>query len=104
MLEPHGYRVRTANTVEEAIAAAEDKCPDLVLSDVHVGRQTGADLLSYLRAVPVLTVVPFAFISATTDSQDPLLGDGRARLIHRPIDPTALLDEVKALLNNSTGG
>ncbi|MDT4988402.1 MAG: hypothetical protein QOI74_2496 [Micromonosporaceae bacterium] len=100
MLEPHGYRVRTALTVEEAIAAADDVRPDLVLSDVHVGRRSGGELLAYLRTVPVLTVVPFAFLSATTDWQDPLAGGGTTRFIRRPIDPPVLLDEVKSLLRN----
>jgi CheY-like chemotaxis protein len=103
MLEPHGYRVRTSSTVEEAIAAAEDVRPDLVLSDIHVGRQNGAALLSYLRTVPVLTVVPFAFITATTDWQDPAPGAGEARVIRRPIDPSALLGEVEKLLNSRSG-
>ncbi|HLL64509.1 MAG TPA: response regulator [Micromonosporaceae bacterium] len=100
MLEPHGYRVRTAFTVEEAIAAAVEQRPDLVLSDVHVGRQSGTDLLSQVRSIPLLTVVPFAFITATTDWQDPLLGAGTTRIIRRPIDPAALLEEVEALLNS----
>jgi two-component system cell cycle response regulator len=104
MLEPHGYRVRTAFTVDEAISAAEDARPDLVLSDVHVGQQSGHDLLARLRAVPILTVVPFAFLSATTDWQDRHLGDGQVTLIRRPIDPAALLDEVEALLQQRTGG
>jgi two-component system cell cycle response regulator len=99
MLEPHGYRIRTASTVDEAIAAAEDVRPDLVLSDVHVGQQSGQDLLTHLRAVPVLMVVPFAFLSATTDWQDLPMADGQATFIQRPIDPTALLDKVKALLH-----
>jgi CheY-like chemotaxis protein len=103
MLEPHGYHVRTASTVQEAIVAAEELPPDLVLSDIHVGRETGDALLSYLRTVPILTVVPFAFITATTDWQDPLPGAGEPRIIRRPIDPTALLDEVKTLLNSGTG-
>jgi CheY-like chemotaxis protein len=103
MLEPHGYRVRAAFTVEEAIAAAENKTPDLVLSDVHVGRQSGTELLSHLQSVPILTVVPFAFITATTDWHDPLLGAGVARVIQRPIEPAALLDEVEALLDSRTG-
>jgi two-component system cell cycle response regulator len=99
MLEPHGYRVRTAFTVEEAIAAAEHTRPDLVLSDVHVGRQTGTDLLSHVRSVPILAMVPFAFITATTDWQDPLLGAGATRVIHRPIGPADLLREVETLIN-----
>jgi two-component system cell cycle response regulator len=103
MLEPHGYHVRTAFTVEEAIAAAEDTPPDLVLSDVHVGRQNGKELLSLVRSAPMLTTVPFAFITATTDWQEPLLGDGSIRIIRRPIDPAALLDEIRTLLNSRTG-
>jgi two-component system cell cycle response regulator len=105
MLEPHGFHVRTASTVQEAIAAIEAKRPDLVLSDVHVGRQSGAELLTHVRSAPVLTLVPFAFITATTDWQDPLLAAGSAtRVIHRPIDPEALLNEVNALLDSRTGG
>jgi CheY-like chemotaxis protein len=104
VLEPHGFRVRTAFTVEEAIAAAEDKRPDLVLSDVHVGGQSGAELLAHVRSVPILAVVAFAFITATADWQDPLLANDTVRVIHRPIDPEALLDEVKTLLMGRTGG
>jgi two-component system cell cycle response regulator len=104
ILEPHGYRVRVASTVEEAITAVAAASPDLVLSDVHVGHQSGAELLSHLRAVPVRTVVPFAFLSATTDWQDPVLGDGNTAFIRRPIEPPALLDEVRSLLRDRRGG
>jgi two-component system cell cycle response regulator len=103
MLEPHGYHVRAAFTVEQAITAAGDTLPDLVLSDVHVGQQSGAQLLAHVRGVPVLALVPFAFITATVDRQDPLLGGGTTRIIRRPIEPAALLAEVEALLNRRTG-
>ena len=103
VLEPHGYQVRTAFTVEEAIAAADGKRPDLVLSDVHVGQQRGISLLHYLRTVPSLAVVPFGFITASADWRDPLIREGTVRIIHRPIDPKALLDEVRILLMNRTG-
>ncbi|MEV6638273.1 response regulator [Actinoplanes sp. NPDC051470] len=103
VLEPHGYHVRTAFTVEQAITAAHDAPPDLVLSDVHVGQQSGAQLLSHVRDVPVLAPVPFAFITATADWQDPMLNGGATRVIRRPIEPAALLDEVEALLNRRTG-
>jgi two-component system cell cycle response regulator len=103
MLEPYGYHVRTAFTIEDAIIAADAQAPDLVLSDVHVGRRSGTELLSHLRSVPILTVVPFAFITATTDWQDPRLGAGVTRIIRRPIDPADLLHEVETLLGSRTG-
>jgi two-component system cell cycle response regulator len=103
VLEPYGYRVRTTFTVEAAIAAADEKCPDVVLSDLHVGHQRGTELLAHMRAVPTLSVVPFAFLTATADRLDPMLRDGTVRLIRRPIDPVALLDEVRVLLESRTG-
>jgi two-component system cell cycle response regulator len=103
ILEPHGYRVRTASTLDEAITAFDAACPDLVLSDIHVGDHSGVELLSHLSAVPVHHVVPFAFLSATTDWQDPVMGDNKTPLIRRPIEPSALLDEVRTLLHDRMG-
>ena len=100
VLESHGYQVRVTATVEEAVAAAEDTAPDLVLSDVYVGHQRGTELLSYLRTVPVLAVVPFAFLTDTADWLDPLVMEGKDRVIRRPVDPIVLLDEVDALLKH----
>ncbi|HEX8347078.1 MAG TPA: response regulator [Actinoplanes sp.] len=99
VLEPYGYTVRLASTVEEAVAAVGGKCPDLVLSDIHVGVQRGNALLSYLRTVPVLALVPFAFLTATADFLDPLAREGRVRIIRRPIEPRQLLEEVALLLD-----
>jgi len=103
VLEPHGYRVRTACTVEEAIAATAESRPDLILSDVHVGQQRGADLRAYVMSVPALAYVPFAFVTATATQVGPLVGDGTTRVILRPIDPADLLDEVWALLGSRIG-
>jgi two-component system cell cycle response regulator len=100
MLEPYGHHVRTTSTVGEAIAAAEAKIPDLVLSDVHVGAQRGIDFLDHLRSVPALARVPFAFLTATADPRSPLVGDGTARVITRPIDTAALLAEIGTLLGS----
>jgi DNA-binding response OmpR family regulator len=74
-----------------------------VLSDVHVGRQSGAELLSHLRSVAALTVVPFAFITATTDWQDRQPDAGATRIIQRPIEPAELLHEVQGLLRSPAG-
>ena len=104
MLEPHGYHVRTAFTVEEAIAAAEDEATRSGAVRRPRGPAVRRRTAVASASVPMLAVVPFAFITATTDWQDPLIGDGTTRVIRRPIDPAALLDEVKALLSSRTGG
>jgi len=103
VLEPHGYRVRTALTVEDAIAAVEDERPDLVLVDIRSGGQSGTELLSYLRGVPSLEVLPFAFLTSTADWQISLLDGETAPVISGPIEPAALLERVGALLHSKTG-
>ncbi|MCW2504790.1 MAG: hypothetical protein JWO79_3074 [Actinomycetia bacterium] len=103
MLEPYGHHLRMSCTVEEAIAAAERTTPDLVLSDVHVGAQRGVDFLDHLRSVPALARVPFAFLTATADPRSPLVGDGTARVITRPIDTAALVGEIGTLLGSPVG-
>jgi two-component system cell cycle response regulator len=104
VLEPSGYRVRTAFTVEEAISVAECVRPDLVLCDVHVGGQHGGDFLSYLRAAPTLATVPFAFISSTLALHDALVDQAHVHLIRCPIEPLSLLREIETLLHAETGG
>jgi two-component system, cell cycle response regulator len=104
VLEPYGYQVRTAHTVEEAVAELEQRGPDLVLCDVQVSHRRGGDLLSYLRAVPALAQVPFAFLTATAESQDLIEFDGTVNVIRQPIEPAALIDVVKALLTAESGG
>lgn len=104
VLEPYGYHVRTAFTVEDAVAAVEQRSPDLVLSDLHVSHQRGTDLLSYLRAAPILAQVSFAFLTATADAQDTCGFDPAVRVIRQPIEPEDLIDVVEALLRTKTGG
>jgi two-component system cell cycle response regulator len=104
VLEPHGYRVLLAKTIADAIEAADAEPPDLVLCDVHIRGGLGMDLLDRLATVPVLALVPLAFITATAGRLDPLVRAGRAQVIRRPIEPGRLLDEVEGLLRPDPGG
>jgi two-component system cell cycle response regulator len=103
ILEPHGYRVRTAATIADAIAAVDVKRPDLVLSDVHVGQERGTTLLSHLRSVPALALIPFTFLTSTAVAEEWLADDRGTRVIFRPIEPSVLLDAVRGLVDSRAG-
>jgi two-component system cell cycle response regulator len=103
ILEPHGYRVTEASTVDEAVLAARIDPPDVVLSDVHIRNELGFDLLRRLRATPELASIPFAFTTATAELHDSDLGAVPVEVIRRPIEPDQLLAQVAVLANHVRG-
>jgi two-component system cell cycle response regulator len=98
VLEPNGYRVDTASTIEGALELSLAEPPDLVLSDVHLGADHGRDLLARLRASPELRDVPFVYVTATADPEDIML-DGHTEVIQRPIEPERLVAAVDRLIH-----
>jgi two-component system cell cycle response regulator len=101
ILEAHGYQVHTARTVDEAVAAARADRPALVLSDLHIGHDSGTRLLHELRSAPDLADIIVAFTTATAEAHD--VADIRdVPIIRRPIEPNDLLGRVTELLPRPT--
>ena len=96
-LEPFGYEVHAASSVDEAIDLARRDPPSLILSDVHMPGQSGYDLLRSIRQDEALKPIPFVFISSTVWGESERtsgLQQGADGFILRPIEPDALLREV----------
>ena len=70
LLEPMGYRVIEAGGVEEALARAREKHPDLIITDVHMGDGSGFDLISQLQSDMHLSQIPWLVSSATYLAMD----------------------------------
>jgi DNA-binding NtrC family response regulator len=91
-----GHEAMAAYSAENAVELIETFEPDIVLSDVIMGKMTGVDLAIYLsRARPECKVVLFSGQTATAD----LLAEaGRKghdfRLLAKPIHPEKLIEEV----------
>jgi len=101
MLEPFGFNVVTAGSVEEALASIRRHPPSLVLTDVHMGDGTGFDLVRTVRTDPQLHNIPCLVISATYLDFDPRtdeLGLDDTNFILRPIEPEALVAKIEASL------
>jgi two-component system cell cycle response regulator len=75
--------------------------PDLILSDVHMPRQDGYDLIKAVKADPQLRAIPFAFISSTLwpeKDREIGLALGAVKFIVRPIGLQALLASIEECL------
>ncbi len=91
-----GHETQATYSAETAVEMIETFEPDIVLSDVVMGRMTGVDLAIYLsKARPDCKVVLFSGQAATAD----LLAEaGRKghqfRLLAKPIHPEKLLEDL----------
>jgi two-component system, cell cycle response regulator len=101
LLEPAGYRVLAAACGADALALARAEPVDLILSDVMMPAGDGFELLAQVRADPALRDLPFLFLTSTARdsvSRARGLALGADAYLLRPIEPEALLAELRARL------
>jgi CheY-like chemotaxis protein len=102
ILRLNGYSATSFTSPLEALAAAQSRAPDLLISDVAMPGISGVDLAIQMRArYPNCKILLFSGRANTSD----LLEGPRAqgydfRLLQKPIFPSALVSEVWQL---STG-
>jgi two-component system cell cycle response regulator len=97
LLQPNGFEVITETTVESGLEAARANRPDIIVSDVHLARRSGYELVTMLSSDPELRSIPCIMISSTaTDptAESKALEAGAKLFILRPIDPEDLLVEI----------
>lgn len=95
-----GYEVSTASDGAFALAQAQRLLPDLVVLDLELPRLSGTEVARQLRANPDTQCIPL--IAATGYSHARQLDEARAagfdRIVIKPCDPDALVEEIEHLL------
>jgi DNA-binding response OmpR family regulator len=95
-LELDGFTVSEAATLDEAMQALAGGHPDVVLLDVHVGREDSGALLGELRAGGV----PVAIVTGSADLDDYRdLADG---VLEKPFEPSSLIELARRLARVGT--
>ena len=91
-----GHEAMAAYSAESAVGLIETFEPDVVLSDVIMGKMTGVDLAIYLsRARPECKVILFSGQNATANLLAEASKKGHEfRLLAKPIHPQKLMEEV----------
>lgn len=94
-----GHEAIAAYSAESAVEAVEAFEPDIVLSDVMMGKMTGVDLAIYLsKARPDCKVILFSGQAATADLLREASRKGHEfRLLAKPIHPQRLLDDIAGM-------
>jgi DNA-binding response OmpR family regulator len=99
ILKLHGYSSTSFTSPLEALAAAQSRAPDLLITDVAMPHLSGVDLAIQIKAeCPECKILLFSGQASTRD----LLEDARRRghdfqLLQKPVHPAAMLARIKAL-------
>jgi two-component system phosphate regulon response regulator PhoB len=99
-LARESYRVRTAGSGPEALAALEAEVPDLLLLDLMLPGLSGLEVLREIRRRPELHHLPVILLTARSEERDRVEGlrEGADDYVPKPFSPQELVLRVAAVL------
>ncbi|MEQ8357402.1 MAG: phosphate regulon transcriptional regulator PhoB [Kiloniellaceae bacterium] len=102
-LEGASFRVNTASDGEEALVAAAEEVPDLILLDWMLPLMSGIEVCRQLRSKADTRSVPIIMLTARGEETDKLRGldSGCDDYITKPFSPAELIARINAVLRRS---
>jgi len=93
VLKDEGYNVIKASSAEEALILCQTVRPDLIISDIKMGKMDGFGLLERIKANESLKKIPFIFLTSMDEARarNKGLQLGAAAYITKPFDVDDLL-------------
>lgn len=102
-LEAEGFVVKRVANGEDALAAARDHHPDLVLLDVMMPKVSGFDVLDILRNTPETANLKIIMLTALSQDSDKQRAEGLGvddYLVKSQVVITDVIDRIKFHLGN----
>jgi putative two-component system response regulator len=100
LLERGGYRSISVGDGRDAVRAAVDESPDLVLLDIGLPGMNGLDVCRRLRADPRTVALPIILVTGQTASRDLVAGldAGADDFVRKPYDEAELMARIRSVL------
>jgi two-component system phosphate regulon response regulator PhoB len=105
-LEREGFRVLEAHDGEEALVAAAERKPDVVILDWMLPLLSGIEVCRRLRRLPSFQTTPILILTARGEEADKVRGlnSGADDYVTKPFSPSELVARVRAVLRRSRPG
>ena len=101
-----GYEVLVCGSGAEAVRSAPAYAPQMILLDLMMPGMDGLATMDALRKLPQLAETPVVFFTANTHAQmrQDLLRRGALDIVLKPIEPTALVEQIRAIWRRRESG
>lgn len=102
LLEDRGYRISEAGSAAEAIDAAKDSAPDLVLLDLGLPDAPGLDVARALRKHQPTSLIPIIALTGRVGAaeKEECLSAGCTSYLTKPIEPKVLIKRIGEFLSD----
>jgi DNA-binding response OmpR family regulator len=95
-----GFDVRVALSAENALSLLSSFTPDIIVSDVKMGRMDGFQFLEVIRKMPLVKNVPLIFLTIMDDrtSVERAAKLGASGYLTKPFDVEELHEKIREVL------
>ena len=100
LLAAHGHQPEAVTDSRQALDAAHELGPDLVITDIQLPHVTGLDLIRMIRADEQLSNVPIMAVTAYSarGDEERIRAAGAQAYVSKPISVVRFADTVEQLL------
>ncbi len=105
LLAAHGHEPQAVTDSRQALDAAHDFAPDLVITDIQLPHVTGFDLIRMMRADEQLSGVPIMAVTAyaARGDEERIRAAGAQAYVSKPISVMRFAETVDQLLHSGDG-
>lgn len=102
-LQSDGFSTMVETEGEGAIAAIEERAPDIIVLDWMIPNLSGIDICRRVRAMPDRNDLPIIMLTARSEETDKVLGleAGADDYMVKPFSPKELSARIRAILRRS---
>ena len=98
-LRKKGFAVVAAYDGSEAVAALEQRIPDIIVTDLKMPKMDGYDLIQRVKTTPEWADIPVLVMTAHRIDRNRIdVLELAAHRLHKPFSPELIADEVEALI------